>query len=241
MAADVYQIQGREVTLPCIVRDAGSGNAIFLVPKDAAQKLVPGDAFEAVEAAPGQTQLILGIIDYRDNDLGDYGEVAIIFAVRPTGSGAEADGTFIYKLPVDQSFTQEAGFTIWGFPKTVEKISFDYSEERVTGRLDMDGKHVFTLTVPRGRAEDSASEPELQTRTYTYIGGVPHETPFSTGGQGTALNPGGAGVELALGDHPIADELRELGVEGATPIISTWTEHMTGSFGRPQKLEPASS
>ena len=74
-AADSYRIQGREVTLPCIVRDASSGNAIFLVSRDVAQRLVPGDAFEVVEAAPGQTQLILGIIDYRDNDLGDYGEV----------------------------------------------------------------------------------------------------------------------------------------------------------------------
>ncbi len=234
-ASDVYQIQGREVTLPCIVRDAGSGNAIYPVPSGAAQNLSPGEAFEVVETAPGKTQLILGIIDYRDNDLGDYGEIAIIFAVRPRGAGAEVDGTFIYKLPVNQSFTCEAGCTIWGFPKTVETIAFEYSDEAVVGRLEMDGKHVFTLSVPRGRAE--SSDLEMQTRTYTYIGGVPHETEFSTGGKGTALNPGGAGVELTLGDHPIAQELRNLGLADATPIVSTWTEHMTGRFGRAKKLE----
>ncbi len=233
--ADVYNIQGREVSLPCIVRDAGSGNAIYRVPSEAIQKLIPGEAFEVVEAAPGKTQIILGIIDYRDNDLGDYGEVAIIFMVRPCGAGAEADGTFIYKLPVNQSFTCEAGCTIWGFPKTVETITFEYSDEAVSGRLEMDGAHVFTLSVPRGRAESTG--PEMQTRTYTFLGGVPHETAFSTGGKGTALNPGGAGVELTLGDHPIAQQLRSLGLADATPIVSTWTEHMTGCFGPAEKLQ----
>ena len=103
MSSARYEIQGQTVTLPCIVRDAGSGNAIFMVPTEGVRRLIPGDAFEVVEAAPGQTQCILAIIDYRDNDLGDYDEVGIIFTVRPRGAAAEASGTFIYKLPVNQS------------------------------------------------------------------------------------------------------------------------------------------
>ena len=75
--------------MPVVVRDAGSGNAMFLVPADAAQKLIPGDAFRVLEAAPGKTQCLLGMIDYRDNDLGDYDEVAIIFFVYPAGGTPE--------------------------------------------------------------------------------------------------------------------------------------------------------
>ena len=82
--AESYQIQGQTVTLPCVVRDASSGSVMYMVDRDAAQALLP-DAFEAVEAAPGQTQLTLVIIDYRDNDLGDYDEVGIIFFVQPVG------------------------------------------------------------------------------------------------------------------------------------------------------------
>ena len=232
---DVYQIQGRTVTLPCIVRDASSGNAMYAVPSDAVQRLLPGDAFEIVETAPGQTQLILGIIDYRDNDLGDYDEVGIIFTAKPRGEDAAAAGTFIYKLPVNQAFTCEAGCTIWGFPKSVERLDFTYTEETASCRLDMDGQHVFTLTIPRGVAESPAGD-DHQTPTYTFIDGVPHSTAFSTGGA-SALNPGGAGVELKLGEHPIATELRGLGLEEATPVLSVWTEHMTGSFGPAVALE----
>ena len=103
--AHVYDIQGQQVRLPVEVRDASSGNAMYMVDAAAAQALIPGDAFKVVEPAPGQTQLLLGMIDYRDNDLGDYNEVAIILFVYPADGAPEQAGTFIYKLPVNQSFT----------------------------------------------------------------------------------------------------------------------------------------
>jgi hypothetical protein len=43
-------------------------------------------------------------------------------------------------------------------------------------------------------------------------------------------------VKLALGDHPLADALRGLGLADATPLLSAWSEHMTGSFGASEKL-----
>ena len=229
-AGDAYVIQGRTVTLPAIVRDASSGNAIFLVPSAAAQPLV-GDAFEVVDVAPGQTQFILGFVDYRDNDLGDYNEVMMIFMVRPRGKPTEPEGTFIYKLPVNQSFTCDAGCTIWGFPKSVEQIDIEYAADHATCSLVMGGQLVFTLTVPRSIADDAA--PEMEMITYTYLDG-PTAVRFTTGGP-TAVAAGGDGVVLTLGSHPLADELRRLGLPSA-PLMSTWIEHMHGSFGTPQKL-----
>ena len=228
--AESYIIQGRRVTMPAVVRDARAGNAIFMVPAAAAQRLV-GDALEVVEMAPGQAQLILGFVDYRDNDLGDYNEVMVVFMVRPKGGGGP-EGTFIYKLPVDQSFTCDAGRTIWGFPKSVERIDVDYAADRATCRLAMQGEHVFTLTVPR-RAADAADAPDMEMITYTYLDG-PTAVRFTTGGA-TAVTPGAEGVELTLGTHPLAEELRRLGLPG-TPMMSTWTEHMRGTFGAPRKL-----
>jgi len=234
--AAAYEILGRTVTMPAVVRDASSGNAIFLVPCAAAQPLV-GDAFEVVEMAPGQTQFILGFVDYRDNDLGDYNEVMMIFMVRPRGKPTEPEGTFIYKLPVNQSFTCEAGRTIWGFPKSVEQIDVAYADDRVTCTLVMGGQHVFTLTVPRGKAVGGDAPdghgPDMEMATYTYLD-EPSVVRFTTGGP-TAVQPGEDGVKLTLGTHPLADELRRLGLP-APAMMSTWMEHMHGSFGAPRKL-----
>jgi Acetoacetate decarboxylase (ADC) len=236
-----YVVQGRTVTMPVEVRDASNGVVMFMVPAAGAQALIPGDAFEVVDLGGGQAQLVLGIVDYRDNDLGDYHEVALVFFVRPRGAPPEATGTFIYKLPVNQEFTRAAGFQIWGFPKTVERITYEYTEDRATGALVtatlvMDGRAVFALTLPRRQPERGvAPDPPLEGYTYTYIEGVPHRTRFTTGGTGTVVTAGGEGVELTLGTHPLADALRGLGLP-APPLMSSWTEHMQGSFGPPERL-----
>jgi hypothetical protein len=231
-----WTIQGRTVTMPVEVRDAANGVAMFMVPAAAAQTLVPGDDFEIVDVGGGQAQLVLGIVDYRDNDLGDYNEVAIVLFVRPRGAAPESAGTYIYKLPVNQSFTCEAGARIWGFPKTVEEITYAYTDDRATGTLVMDGRHVFTLTLPRGEpAPGTPADAPMEGVTYTYIDGRPHRTRFTTGGAGTIVIAGGEGTSLVLGTHPIADALRSLGLPAA-PMLTTWTEHMRGTFDAPEAL-----
>lgn len=231
-AAVHYVIQDRTVTLPVEVRRATNASALWMVPAEAVAKLLPDDAFQPLDVGGGQTQLILGLIDYQDNDLGDYREVAVIFFVHPRGTGPDQAGSFIWKLPVDQSFTRDAGETIWGFPKTVERIDYDYASDSLTGTLWMDGARVFTLRVPRGG--EPTADAATDGFTYTYLNGAAHRTPMTTAG-GAVLNPAGPGVDLDLGAHPIADALRSLGLP-KPPALVTWVPHMRGTFGTPEKL-----
>lgn len=224
--SDSYEIQGKTVTLPCVVRDAASGTAMYMVSSTEAQRLVP-EPFEVLQPAPGLTQMSLLMVDYKDNDLGDYNEVGIIFFVKPRGAADDQAGTYIHQLPVNQSFTCEAGCKIWGFPKSVQKIDMDYRDDSATCRLEMEGRHVFTLTVPRG---GDAETPDGASTGYTLIDGVPHTNQFTRGGTGEQTTPGNMGVALELGDHPIAEELRKLGMP-KDAILSNWCEHMRGNFG----------
>jgi hypothetical protein len=162
-----YLIQGRTVTMPCIVRDARSATATWLVSSRAAQALLPGPELEIAEILPGRGLLSIACIDYRDNDLGDYNEVSIAFFVRKRGErkgvrylGAVADmmrgllPTHIIHLPVNQSFTCEAGQTIWGFPKTVDEIDFDTGGDRARCVWNQDGQNVLKLSLPIGGNRD---------------------------------------------------------------------------------------
>ena len=227
-----YEIQGQTVTLPVVVRDASSGTVMYSVDRDAAQKIIPPE-FEADEMAPGKTQLCIVIVDYRDNDLGDYNEMGIIFFVRPKGQPDAEVGSYIHHLPVNQSFTQQAGALIWGFPKTVEKIEFTTTGDSATCRVSMSGQHVLTLTVPRGGDGETPDTPAVG---YTLLDGAPHRIAFSRGGKQEGTRPGGDGVSLELGPHRIADELRSLGLPDLTPLLSSWSEHFFGTFGETEKI-----
>jgi hypothetical protein len=243
VASERFEIQGRTVTLPVVVRDATNASATFLVSSAAARRWIPDGAFEVAELVPGRALLSIAAIDYRDNDLGDYFEVSIALFVRPRGAkpgwpllGTLVDflqgklGTYIHRLPVNQSFTCEAGRAIWGFPKTVEGITIETRGERLWCRLELEGVHALTISFPRG---GSGVMPERELISYTYLHGVPHRTRAQMGGEGFAMRLGGA--ELVLGSHALANELRLLGLPRRA-LFTTFTEHMHASFELPEKL-----
>jgi hypothetical protein len=185
-----------------------------------------------VETAPGRCHLVIAVIDYRENDLGDYREVGISLFVTPRGDDAAEAGTYIVHLPVDQEFTCAAGKAIWGFPKTVQDIDFERGDGRLTTTLRMDGALALRLTIP---ATGDDEMPSLPMTSYTVIDGVPHAVPFAQGGAGSAVRADGEGVELELGDHPVGRELAALGLP-APAVLTTWTEHMRGTFEAPRPL-----
>jgi hypothetical protein len=232
-----YLIQGRSVTMPCVVRDACSATATWLVSSRAARALLPGSELEIAEVLPGRGLLSISCIDYIDNDLGDYNEVSIAFFVRKRGErkrvpylGAAIDmmrgllPTCIIHLPVNQSFTCEAGRTIWGFPKTVDEIDFDTSGDRARCTWEKDGQNVLKISSPIG---GTRGFPEQTLRTYSYIDGALHETPFVSSAKNLGVHVGG--TEIELGAHPIADELRSLGLPKPA-LMSLWMGKMQGRF-----------
>jgi len=242
VAAKAYTIQGRSVTFPVNVRHATAGSATYLVPAEPARAMLPISEIEIAEVLPGKALLSLAIIDYKDNDLGDYNEVSVAFFVRRRGHGGipylgnildmlkSRLGTFITHLPVDQAFTCEAGSVIWGFPKTVQQIDFEYGVDRASCRLVYDGVHALTLSLPRG---GNRSLPESTLTGYTSIEGVAHRNDFTSGAEGFGVRFGGA--ELRLGEGPIADQLRSLGLPKRA-LMTTWMEKMYASFGPSVKL-----
>jgi len=216
----------------------------FLVNAKAAQSMLEGTGFRVVEIFPGKAILQLLAVDYKKNDLGDYNEISIAFFVRersqPKGipvlgpvrdvvSGKVA--TYIHRLPVNQAFTCEAGCRIWGFPKVVNDIDIRREAGRVVCDWTIEGRPVFRFSTP---SVGKRTLPDRTLVTYTHIEGVPHKTAFVSGSEGAGFGLGGA--EIELGTHPIADELRALGLPKRA-LMNVWMEHMHGRFEAPQKLE----
>jgi Acetoacetate decarboxylase (ADC) len=224
------EVQGREITFPMEVTELRAATLLWSVPAEAASALLPGDAFEVVEVAPGTAQLVLAAVDYVQNPWGDYDELNLGFLARPAGAPADVIGSFVYRMPVNQAFTCEAGNRVMGFPKTVEDLSVTYTDTTASFRLAMGGQHVLTLTLPRAEATGPAER--VEATSYSYLDGVPYGTDLSMD-MGTGFIDA-ADVQLELGDSPVADELRSLGLP-CPPDLATWGEGLSATFllGRP--------
>jgi hypothetical protein len=175
---------------------------------------------------------------YIDGDLGRYNEFGTCVMVNPPGSKAGgfkalADAAaFIHHLPVDQSFTLEAGRTIWGFPKIM--ADFTVRDAGTFGfEVSEGGSLIASMEFRRGLPIPSLRSRPQVLKTYTYADGTTREVPWEMVNSGVRFRPGGA--TLRLGDHPYAKELASLGLP-KRPMVSGSVGNVDMTFGEPNIL-----
>ncbi len=235
-AVGSFQIQGRRLTLPVEVRDADSWAAQFLVRAKAAQSIVDPTGLEVAQPLPGRAVVNVAFVRYKDTDLDAYNELAVAFLVRRDAAtkasalalmrefGTGKIGVYIHRLPVTQTFTLEAGQTIWGYPKFLADISITESGGTVTCALEHDGAHVLTLAIKEG---GPIPLPRQDLPTYSLREGVLRRTEWD---QHAPMKARLGGSRLELGSHAIADELRSLGLPKRALVCSTMRS-MHATFG----------
>jgi hypothetical protein len=200
-----WEIQGRRLEFPVRLTDAAAACAVYLVRTTRADRLVTGTGLHLVSIA-GRTPLVLMLVDYRAGDLGTYAEVGVVLLARHRGR----TGVYVHQLPVTGAFTLEAGRALWGLPKWPAQAEMRIDGRSATCHLADEGRHVLTAairTLPwRLPRAVPASLVALAPRA---------DEVLTSPVRGTAgdIRVGFGGATVVLGsDHPMADELRAVGL-----------------------------
>jgi hypothetical protein len=204
-----WEIQGERITFPVRIGDAAAACAVY--PVRASRVALPA-GLEPLAVA-GWTVAVVGLVQYRVNDLGTYDELAVAYPVR----GGSGRGIHISQLPVTEEFTREAGSALWGLPKWIGEASLEFTRSRTTGVLAHAGRHVLTLAVSAGLP-----------LPFPFRGSV---TAFGDDGRlGSPVHARlrgirlGRGATLVLGHgHEMADELRAL---PRRPLLTASVAHL---------------
>lgn len=245
------------VVLPARITEASQGSATYAVDPATAQAVLDeaGLPFEPVVAGDRAALLSLFMVDYRRGDLGSYAEFGAAIMGRPRRDIMAPPGMVIFSLPVSGEFTRDCGREIWGYPKVLASdLVVRRDGPRGICRLAPSEAHGLSFSVSRrgfGRSR------EIPLVTYTVKDGRPTRTVFQRSGLHERLRAGGS-VELVLGGSQpgrcecglaaatptpgcVCATLRRFGLPEKRPVASGWTEIMTGSFGIPERLQPADS
>ncbi|QIS05211.1 acetoacetate decarboxylase [Nocardia brasiliensis] len=215
--------------MPVRIRLAHAFMATYLVPADAAQRLIDYSGLRVLRLPAARAMCSLVFVEYVDGDLGPYNEFGVSFMVRHhRADRGRADlralatnqaGVFIHQLPVDGDFTLAAGRGIWGFPKQLADFDVHHDASPRHGTLHRDGDLIVDLTVRQGLAMPRRTGAATSFDAYSHLDGVTRCTPWRMAPSGMRARPGGA--TLTLGEHPIAAELRALDLPRRAITTST--------------------
>jgi hypothetical protein len=228
------RVGSRSLSLPLRYSDNSCTASVHPASYDAVADALPTGPLEPVRWADGRALLSIAAFRYRAVTTADdppgvlapYGEISVGVVVTHGPAPrllplARRLSLFVLHLPVTTAEARDAGATLWGFPKFVADM--DFAEERTVRRVTLaeGGSTLLSLAV-RGRG------PVLTDRRpavmYTELGGQLIRTVVPMAGR-LRIGVGAAAGRLELGDHPVAVQLRGMGVAPAPLAVFDYLEH----------------
>lgn len=224
---ETVTVLDQEIPVPVVVRSAQSVAAVYRVAGDAVQAAIADTGLTAARRDDGTGGISIAGVRYLDGDLGTYDELAIAYdVVDPEDPAGVAQ--LIAHLPVDGELTCAAGRGLWGFPKWVTDVRYVDDDGEVGVDLVEDGDVVLSLRAPRA---DAVAMPDVEMPLVSLgaIEGKVRRTVCTMVFGDAAMATGPATLTIG-GGSALAEELRSLGLEGATPELVTIVDRSSSSW-----------
>lgn len=234
------------VQLPILYRQTRNVNAFFMADADKVQAALDRVAHGEVVAAlrwGGKALVGLACYEYQDTSIGPYHEIGLAVAVVRRGvqprlghwlqALADVDkpgrelGFYVLHLPVSTAAACSAGREIWGLPKFVTAFQYERAGSRVRVVLaDPDAATtpmapILTLAGDMGL---SVPGPAMSLVLYSACERQWLRTTVNVRGGQKVFAPGSVRLKVGHSAHPMAQTLRQLGLDGAKPVCLTDTD-----------------
>lgn len=221
----------RTIHVPVFYYDVMTMSAQFMAPLESIRALLPSRRMHPLRITPWHGVVNISTFAYRDCDLGPYDEVSIgipfsLDRRSPLFTGILRKGpdepkVYVHHLPVTTEIARDAGVEFAAFPKFLASITFEEEGDWLCCRLDQGNRQIFTLACRTGEA---FPVPRYRMHPFTIRGDRMLRLEFVLSERQQAASSNPADVRLDLGDHPIAQELRELGITRA--VGCQYTPHL---------------
>jgi dihydroflavonol-4-reductase len=198
----------------------------FSADYNSVKKLLPSDKLYPIKLLGGRAVVAVAAFNYIATSIGSYGEIGVVvpciygrrpLPLLPLLLEALYPGwvVFIHHLPVTSRVACDAGKVIWGYPKFVADMDFQKLPGFQRVRLEEGGKHILTLTVQQRGISIKDRRPLVtcsKLNKELLKTSMPLRSIYQLG-----LRPESG--KLMLGDHKIADQLRNLDIS-MTAIVT---------------------
>lgn len=228
------------VDFPICYYETRCVQAFFRCPLPAVTASLHGTGLRPGQVLGREAIVAMAFFEYTDTSIGPYNEVGIAVPALPLPSRSgsrwlellrDVDnpcrelGFNVLHLPVSTVAACAAGREIWGYPKFVSDIPF-----RLDGR-DLDSGVTDPVQTNQsicriyGRMGPGLPGPTLSLLLYSQVEQQRLRATVNVRGNTRLHLPGSVRLQLGQSHHPMHQTLRQLGLDGAKPLLLSVTRH----------------
>lgn len=170
-------------TFPIRFRDVHYISALYRSNPSAIYEKLKGTGLKPALYFRGSPLTAVGLIQYKDSDLGAYNEMIIAIPVVPENTGNKLQnwldlympnnkkkvGQFIIHIPVTTQRSVDAGRILWGYPKIVLPISHNFNQHKINSHIWSEEKNSVLLEIS-GTSPFGIPIPSMDLMTYSFLG-----------------------------------------------------------------------
>lgn len=191
----------------------------------------------------GKPLVAVGLINYKESDLGAYNEVIIAIPVIPDGvkSGLKnwTDlyapfkkrklGQYIIHIPVTSEISMDAGRKIWGYPKIVRKIDHDFQTGIIKSSIwnrESDKKIIEF----KGASGMGLPIPSMDLMTYSFKDGHLIKTTVDTDANMKWKMNADIRINVMDESDPLCKDIIDLGLVNKKPLFTIEASKFKAKF-----------
>ncbi len=229
--------------LPCFFRIVHYTVCLFKANKEVALERLNGTGLIPALKFGNSYMIAVGLIRYDDCDLGKYNEVILAIPsvpvdIKPPFSSwlnlfgsleKRKVGQHIIYIPVTSEFSRAAGQDLWGYPKIVAPVEHVFSSKALHSTVHDPLSKELIMEV-KGELGFGIPSIPLSLITYSFVDGKLFKTPVKVRGMMKLRLNHDLHLHVGSSAHPMANDLRLLGLDGKKPMLVMDTEKFQSVF-----------
>ena len=220
-----------DYSFPIEFRDVDYIAALYCGNRKAVENKLLGTGLKAGLFLNGKPIIALGLIEYKDSDLGAYNEVILAIPVVPIEKPSSILnwlqlysplhkrklGQYILHIPVTSSQSMLAGRDIWGYPKIVANIEHRFLKNYITTKIT-DTATSKDQVICEGKMGIGIPIPSMDLMTYSFLNSMRLCTHVDVDAPMKWHPFANLKITIQDVDNPIAKDLIELNVVNKNPV-----------------------
>ena len=219
-------------SFPVEFRNVDYVAALYMGNKKAVEEKLLGTGLKAGLSLNGNPIIAVGLIEYKDSDLGAYNEVILAIPVVPISEPSSILnwlqlytplhkrklGQYILHIPVTSNQSMIAGRDIWGYPKIVANIEHRFLKNHITTKIT-DTTTSKDQVICEGSMGVGIPIPSMDLMTYSFLNSIRLCTHVDVDAQMNWHPFSSLKITIQDVNNPIAKDLIELNVVNKKPVV----------------------